>query len=492
MAHLAFDHSNSTADSAYIGDGTTGVPGVSSKMVYLHIALAHRWFLFWGCTDIKDSNLHIDAFREAGFAPHEDRLVRAKAPLPAPRLQSNTSSLTDCPSSPSTRPLTIQDLERVIQSLSSSRSSTLISAGSPISDPPAALSMSSFDPSTHQRAQRLLAVHTCNPQARLASPQQAALILAVTNPDLDQDVLVSMRPGGGKTIAFEIAGRLQTIKTILFMAPLKSIAIDLVARAIVAQVPAAYWSPSVLPNGGILYMSLDQCGSQELHDWIKRHQTQVHCIVLDEIHGASVDHYRQPSWDHIDKLRHLTCDPTHRLIPLVGLSGSLSPAITTFTHRHFGFRHPLYISGSFNIPHLLYSFHGLALDPTGHVTHEKDFLDRLLFKLTKQEKRRLAATYPHITTPPLRQTLVLFAQVRQVDQAWEQMSHGNESVVRRYHSMVPPAEQEESLTLVRKSICTLLFATSGAATGLDAAFTQVRFLTRFVFWFPFPLLFFIL
>ena len=480
MAHLAFDHSNSTADAAYIGDGTTGIPGVSSKMVYLHIALAHRWFLFWGCTDVQDSNLHILAFREVGFAPHEDRLVRAKAPLPGPRMHPPPSSMSDCPSSPASRPLTIQDLERVIKSLASSPGTpSPLSTGTaalpwpPVQDPSLTTPNPFSDPSTHHRAQRLLAVHLGNPHARLVSPGQAELILTITNPELKRDVLVSMRPGGGKTIAFEIAGRLQSIKTILFMAPLKSIAIDLVARAMLAHVPAAYWSPDVRPNGGLLYLALDQCGSQDLHDWIKRNQTFIHCIVLDEIHGASVDQYRKPSWDHIHKLRFLTSDPFHRVIPLVGLSGSLSPDITSFSHRHFGFDKPHHIAGPFNIPHLLYSFHGLDLDPSGPVTHEQDFLDRLLLKLTKQERRRLSATYPDTDNPPQRQTLVLFSQVRQVDQAWESMSGSNPGVVRRYHSQVPPAEQEDTLRSVRQGTCTLLFATSGAATGLDAAFTQV-------------------
>ena len=467
IAHLGFDHSNTTADSAYIGDGTTGISGVSSKMIYLHIAVAYRWFLFWGCTDTQDNNLHINAFREAGFAPHNDRLVRASAGDSAAVPTVSQPQVAEA-----SRLLTLQDLENVVRALvpsgnpqpSSATLSELLPAR--VTPPP--------DPLSYQRAQNLLAGHLGQPLARLVSPEQADLILTVTNPSLDRDVLVSMRPGGGKTLAFEIAGRLRGIKTILFMAPLKSIAIDLIARTKMANVCSSYWSPTCRPAGGILFIALDQCGSQELHYWIKHHQTDLHCIVLDEIHGAAVDGYRQESWAHIDRLRHLTDDPHHRVIPLIGLSGSLTPSITSFTLAHFGFKNPTVISGPLNIPHLEYSFCPVALDPTGLVTHEDFFISRLLFRLAKQEKQRLTAAYLGMENAPTRQTLVLFPQIRQVDQAFERFVAEDDPSVGRYHSDVPPKEQEETLSAVRSGSCTLLLATSGAATGLDAAFTQVR------------------
>lgn len=333
-----------------------------------------------------------------------------------------------------------------------------------------------IDAASQSRAQLLISAHFGRPSARAVSREQAELVLMVTNPRLNQDILVGMRPGGGKTLAFEIAGRLRNIPTILFMAPLKSIAVDLVERMTKAQVPAQFWSPDCRPNQGIVLFALEDAGSADLHRWVRQHQTAIHCIVLDEIHGAAVDEYRTSAWAYIHRLRHFTDDPRHRVIPLIGLSGSLSPAIRDFTTEHFAFRSPVHVGGALNVPHISYSFHPVSLDPQGLVTYEAHFLDALLPDLVEQEGLRLSTAFPSRkkkkqNSTPQSQTLVLFPRVAQVDDAFERMK--NDTGMRRYHSRVPPVEQTATLAAVRDQTCTLLFATSGAATGLDAAFTQV-------------------
>ena len=467
IAHLSFDHSNATADAAYIGDGTSGVTGLSSKMIYLHIAVAHRWFLFWGFTDVSSPHLHIHAFRETGSAPNDDRLVRAAHnDLPSPLPQS--PKLLAQPN-PTSRVATIQDIKDLLDE----RYGRV-----PIDARLSTRAVRDLDPepedlgSIADRAQNLLSAHLQQPGARPVSLEQARLIVLVTNPNLNEDLLVGLRPGGGKTLGFEIAARLHAVRTIIFMAPLKSLAVDLIARALKARVQASYWHTECKPNGGILFIALEQAGSADLHSWLKRNQVNIHCIVLDEIHGAAIDAYRSESWQHIDELRHLTDDPSHRVIPFIGLSGSLSPAIQSFVTQHFRLRHPRVLQDSLNVPHLSYSFHGLNLDPSGSLTHERHFVDFKLADLINQEQVRLKNLFGK--RRPTRQTLVLFASMLEVDEASSKMAQHNPGVG-RYHSRVPAEEQVTTLAAVREGTCTILFATSGAATGLDAGFTQVIF-----------------
>lgn len=473
VAHTTFDHSNETAEAAYIGDGTLGVTGVSSKAIYLHIASAYRWFLYWGFVDVRDPNLHIGAFRDLGHAPNDDRLVRQ---APAPGQARSNQAITISPPTPlveASRPVTLQDLESLLQSLAI-RSSPSTSPSSPSS----ALPNRPAPSLVCGRAQLLVAAHRSDPEARPMSTQQAELIELVCNPTLSRDVLVALRPSGGKTLAFEIAGRLRSVGTILFMVPLKSIAIDLVARMSAASVQSEFWSPTSLPSGGIIFIALEEAGSMSLHEWLRRYQTRIHCIVLDEVHGAAVDGYRSNAWAHIHKLRRMTHSSQQRVVPLIGLSGSLSPEILAYTIQHFQFDDPVIIRGPLNIPHISFSFHPIHVDEQDSVTREQLFTSQIIYNLTQAEKNRLKSAYPSSrgatsTCPrPTLQTLVLFASVAQVDAAFLAMP--TESKIRRYHSQVDPTEQQESLSAVRDGSCVILLATSGAATGLDAAFTQVN------------------
>lgn len=443
---------------------------MSSKAIYLHIASAYRWFLYWGVISAQDPNLHIGAFREMGHAPNDDRLVRhAHMALPSVPIVGDVKPF----SSPPARPVTLQDLEGLLQALS------LRPPPSPPSphSSPRPPSLGSPAPASI-RAQLLVAGHRTDPEARPISSQQAELIDLVCSPNLSKDIIAAIRPSGGKTLAFEIAGRLRAVRTILFMVPLKSIAIDLVARMSSASVQAEFWSSKVVPVGGIVFFALEDAGSMALQDWIRLHQTRIHCIVLDEVHGAAVDGYRSAAWAHIHHLRQLTSSAQQRLIPLIGLSGSLTPDILNFTIQHFAFQDPVIIRGPLNIPHIQYSFHPIEVSDQEGPTREELFLSQHIYDLTQSEKNRLKALYSPSksrtpSTPrPAMQTLVLFASVAEVNDAYETV--GPKDEIGRYHSQVDPSEQATTLAAVRDGSCVLLFATSGAATGLDAAFTQVR------------------